>query len=122
VDQQRRAVWKIRQMGGTVVTHPGGPSWLRQRIGEEWMPVFDVVDRIELRGPKWTDAAMAELSGVASLQSLVLRDAPLTDAGLATLKGLENLQSLTLTRTQVTNEGLADLRRALPDLTVERGS
>src|SRR5262249_62323112 len=51
---------------------------------------------------------------------LDLRATGVTDSGLAHLKGLKNLVRVRLGKTQVTDEGVSELRRALPDLRVDR--
>jgi hypothetical protein len=52
--------------------------------------------------------------------SLDLTDTRVTDAGLKELAGLQQLRTLRVRATQVTEAGAAELRKALPELVVER--
>ncbi len=54
------------------------------------------------------------------LRTLWLDATQLTDAGLAQLKGLSTLKNLSLTKTKVTSSGVEALRKALPQVAVER--
>jgi Leucine Rich repeat len=99
---------------------------------------------LELRGTNVTDAGLKHLKGLTTLNYLGLNSTPITDrglvhlkelsdlaylnihgtqitdAGLAHLKGLTKLRFIGLAGTQVTDAGMKDLKRALPDLTIER--
>ena len=63
------------------------------------------VVEVRLSGTRITDAGLADLKGLTSLQTLEL-PRQITDAGLVHLKGLTNLKSLSLYKTQVTDAGL----------------
>lgn len=56
-----------------------------------------------------TDAELAHLERLTTLQALSLNETHVTDAGLAHLKRLTNLHELDLRHTQVTDGGLAHL-------------
>ena len=101
------------------------------------------VDLFDLFGRKVTDASLAHLSGLTSLESLHLSRTQITDAGLAHLTGLTALEHLdlsynevadaglvhlagltaleylNLSRTQVTDVGVAELQTALPNCRIE---
>jgi len=57
---------------------------------------------------------------VLGLRWLWLDDTQVTDAGLANLEGLAGLEFLWLYDTQVTDAGVADLKKALPNVYIER--
>jgi len=67
-----------------------------------------------------TDAGLAHLSGSTNLQELFLDGTAVTDAGLARLHGLTGLRMLGLTNARVSDVGVAELKRALPDLSVNK--
>ncbi len=58
----------------------------------------------------FTDADLAHVKGLTSLQDLWLIGTDVTDAGLEHLKGLTNLQKLNLFGTKVTDVGLEHLK------------
>lgn len=63
-------------------------------------------------GNRLTDAAIAHLTGLTSLEHLRLRDAAIGDAGLAQIAGsLANLRILNLPQAQFGDAGLAELAR-----------
>lgn len=63
---------------------------------------------------------MGYLKGMTSLQRLQLRETSVTDAGLVPLRELTKLEFLGLAKTHVTDAGVADVKRALPNLRIER--
>ena len=65
-----------------------------------------------------TDAGLAHLRNLTSLQDLRFFYTPVSGAGLAHLEGLSLLESLDLSSTNVTGPGVPELRRALPSLKV----
>lgn len=81
----------------------------------------------ELGGSSITDDGLANLKGMTSLKSLDLRLSPITDAGLAHLHGLTNLRSVRLgdggeTGSKITQEAVAELKKALPNCTINRSA
>ena len=60
-------------------------------------------------GTKITDADMAHLKSLTSLQDLDLSDTEITDAGMAHLTRLTSLQDLNLSDTKITDAGMAHL-------------
>jgi hypothetical protein len=75
---------------------------------------------LDLSHTNVADAGMAQLSGLNNLSKLGLGDTRVTDAGLAHLKTLTRLSALDVSDTEVTEAGAKDLKRALPNLRVER--
>lgn len=96
-EQRARALEVIRAAGGKVLTEGDGPD----------APVV----RIELNGPKVTDATLAYVRGFIFLQTLYLCRTRVTDAGLENLEELKELQVLYLTYSNIGDAGLAQLRR-----------
>src|SRR5262245_38107229 len=108
--RQRAAVREIWGVGGYLQTSPGGPQWLRERVGDEWMKSFDEVDQVHLRGEKVTDSTLGHVGRLTGLRLLYLgSNTRVTDAGLANLKELPRLRNLSLGM-QVTDAGMAHLR------------
>ena len=68
-----------------------------------------------------TDAGLAHLKNLSNLTYLNLYNTSVTDAGLANLSGLTNLKRLYLWQTKVTAAGADNLKKALPNLVVNRG-
>ena len=68
------------------------------------------VVEVRLSGTRITDAGLADLKGLTSLQTLEL-PRQITDAGLEHLKDLTSLHNLDLRNTQVTDAGLVHLKR-----------
>jgi hypothetical protein len=143
--QQKEAVEEIEKLGGGVLydyqiqqpggllpgTHPPGPAWLRNLLGEDFFttvvyasfvysPVTDAgLEHLKgltrLRGlaiveAKATGVGLEPLKGMAQLQTLDFDLTPITDVGLKYLKGLRHLQLLHLGRTKVTDAGLEHLK------------
>ena len=68
-----------------------------------------------------TDAGLAHLKGLAKLQYLNLYSTGVTDAGLTQLSGLSNLKRVYLWQTKVTDAGVGALKKAVPNVYVNRG-
>lgn len=68
-----------------------------------------------------TDAGLANLKGLTKLEYLNLYGTAVTDAGLANLSGLKNLKHLYLWQTKVTDAGVNSLKKAVPEVVVNRG-
>lgn len=69
---------------------------------------------LDMGNTQISDASLSHLN----LKRLFLRGTMVTDAGLAHLKGVSSLQRLLLTNTRVTDDGVSELQRALPGLDV----
>jgi Leucine-rich repeat (LRR) protein len=112
-ERQRRAVKAIEALEGTVYyAHDEAASdsfpltFLRR-----WLPqvYFDQIKEISLSATQVTDADLAHLDGLTSLEILWLGTTQVTDAGLPQLQGLTSLRELSLWDTQVTDAGLPHL-------------
>lgn len=78
-----------------------------------------------LRGPSMpdaqiTDAGLAHLKALTSLETLRLDNTQITDEGLEHLKGLTSLKYLNLQGTKVTPAGITELKHALPNCSISR--
>ena len=118
---QRRSVAMVKARGGQVyyedqidsrgrpnLPHaPGGPRWLRQRIGDEFFQEVAWVSFEALRGQsRVDDDSIATVNAFAHLQGLTIRGPGhadseerirlVTEAGLARLTGLPRLRALHL--------------------------
>src|SRR5229473_7744538 len=107
--RQRGAIREIERVGGKLSMRPRGPAWLRDRIGEQRMKLFDEVIEVDLKR-KYVQAIMGQIERLTGLQKLVLSEANVTDQDLAHLGKMTNLRTLKLDRTQVTNAGIAHLK------------
>lgn len=74
---------------------------------------------VERRVDESAGHSLRRARGLTNLKKLDLGDIQVTDAGLVHLAGLTNLERLYLIRTQVTDAGLAELRKALPNCSIE---
>ena len=104
--RQRQAVEALTARKAIVRTDPVAIPLLPELAGEEYAVE---VSEVYWRSPETTDADLAILSGLDSLQKLELGTAPITDAGLAHLTGCSGLYTLHLADTKVTDAGLASL-------------
>ena len=112
--RQRQAVAALKARSAIVRTDPVAIPLLPELAGEDYAVE---VSEVYWRGPNTTDADLAILSGLDSLQKLELGAAPITDAGLAHLAGCGGLYTLHLADTKVTDAGLSTLKQ-LPSLGV----
>jgi hypothetical protein len=104
---------KVQQLNlaGTAITDAG----LSHIAG------LTAVAELHLENTKVTDAGLGHLRGWTNLTYLNLYNTSVTNAGLAQLHQLKNLKRLYLWQTKVTESGAADLKRALPDVVINRG-
>ena len=79
------------------------------------------LQRLHLEKTRVTDAGLAHLAGLENLSYLNLYQTAVTDAGLAHLEGLKNLKSVYLWQSKVTPDGAERLRKALPECEVDMG-
>jgi hypothetical protein len=109
-ERQRRAVVAIRALGGSVEyvkpDNDANEAFLRRCLPRDY---FGEVREVDFSNTKVTDAGLAYLHGMASLQELNLGYTKVTDVGLSHLQRLTGLQELDLYGTQVTDAGLSDL-------------
>jgi hypothetical protein len=66
---------------------------------------------LNLSGSKFTNAGLAAVCEIKSLQVLEFSFSQVTDAGLKPLVGLKNLEALNLTGCKLTNGALKELRQ-----------
>jgi hypothetical protein len=76
---------------------------------------------LHLEKTKITDKGLEQLKGLVNLEYLNLYGTAVGDAGLVHLEGLKKLKHLYLWQTKVTDAGVARLKKALPNLDVNRG-
>ena len=117
------AIREIQLLGGsTLGTTERGPSWLRERLGNEWMQVFDDVTVVVLSHTCFGDTRVAALNELPRLRFLDLGDTQITDAGLVALTKPRTLTWLNLDGTDISDDGLASLNEltGLKMLSVER--
>jgi YHS domain-containing protein len=68
-----------------------------------------------------TDAGLSHLKGLGNLTYLNLYNTGVSDTGVTQLSGLKNLRKLYLWETKVSDAGAAALKKANPELAVNRG-
>ena len=79
--RQHVAIREIERLGGAT-GHAGGREWLRAWLGDQRMKMFDDVIDVNLYGKEATDATLAHLSRLASLQTLSLAGSDVSDMEL----------------------------------------
>ncbi len=109
--RQHVAIQEIDRAGGTVGIKERGPEWLRARLGDERMELFYEVRSVFLGGSDATDATLAYVTSLPSLEELWLDNPHVTDAGMKHLQELTSLRKLSLTNTLMTDSGLPHLKR-----------
>lgn len=120
-ERRRRAVAVIEKLGGGVsfvrTNESSSLDFLRRWLPHAYVDEAEVVD-FNFSGIEVTDAGLANLQGLTSLQGLDLSNTQVSDAGLAHLQGLTSLRWLFLRKTEVTDAGVAKLRNVLPNCRV----
>jgi Leucine-rich repeat (LRR) protein len=109
--RRNAALRELERLDANVEWRPQGPRWLRERVGDDRMKLFDDVIGVGLYEKPVTDATLSHLSGLTNLETLWLAETPVTDAGLVHLQGLTRLKLLSLASTGTTDGGLANLNR-----------
>ncbi|MCH7725407.1 MAG: hypothetical protein IH991_02835 [Planctomycetes bacterium] len=74
---------------------------------------------LALEGAPITGAGLAQLKTLGALRFLRLNGTNINDTGLRHLNGMARLKHLSLRGTKVTEHGKAELRRVLPNCTIE---
>ncbi len=77
--------------------------------------------RLHLENTKITDKGLEQIKGLTNLEYLNLYGDNITDAGLVNLEGMKKLKNLYLWQTKVTDAGTARLKKALPQVNIDRG-
>ena len=71
--REQVAIREIERLGGTVFPKLGGPTWLRDLVGDEWMVGFDRVLGVSLDVTRVSDDSLMHLSELANLEWVSLR-------------------------------------------------
>ena len=131
---QRRAIYEIKRVGGTVIyehqvgpdlqlqygpagwifkPHPWAPEWLQKAVGAEYFQeavnVSFYPDRFGPPNPPPGEETLAAVAALDRLQLLQIGGATINDAGLAHLAGMPRLKKLGLDPGMITDSGLATL-------------
>lgn len=77
---------------------------------------------LNLSGTNVTDEGLTAVENLEKLQSLNLFSTGITDAGLPHIGHLKNLHRLYLAETKVTDAGVDTLKKALPEVQINRGA
>jgi hypothetical protein len=120
-EQVRQVQADVKAVKGLSTTAPGGPGWLRRRVGDEPMDLFakltdiDLFDRAipiksGIKNKQITDAWLKCLAGLPDLRNLDIANTMVKGPGLHHVGTLNNLETLNLTLTGVTDSQLAQLR------------
>ncbi|MGE5195678.1 MAG: hypothetical protein ACM3U2_24565, partial [Deltaproteobacteria bacterium] len=108
--RQHVCIREIERVGGVALTFPRGPEWLRDRVGDERMRLFEDVVEVQIIVKPATEETLRHVGELTSLQRLYLDGTPVTDDWLVHLKGLSRLEKLSLRNTPVTDAGLRHLK------------
>ena len=119
------AIRKIQKAGGRVHMRPRPSDGVGPMIEDDWMSIFADVDVVYFGViDNFTDDCLAEIAPqlrtLGTIELLVLDYTDVTDGGLSHLKEMTNLKTLALASRRVTDAGAADLKRALPQLSINR--
>ena len=85
------------------------------------LAVLKNLETLHLERSDVGDAGLSQLATLTELRYLNLYGTAVTDAGLKYLAGLKKLRKLYLWKTKVTDAGAAELKKALPDVAINRG-
>jgi hypothetical protein len=115
--RQHAAIREIGRLGGSGEVHYKGPQWLQRLLGYQRTQFLGVITVVRLGGTDFGDSDMWFLSGLGSVERVVLWDTRVTDSGLVHLRSTGRLTRVYLHGTQVTDAGIQSLT-ALPQLRV----
>jgi hypothetical protein len=144
--RERDAAKKISELGGYVTYETFGPAWLRGTLGdnlfsevtEAHLDRFSNSDLATARdalrelphlkkpliiGPGLSESALASVSGLTQLETLMFVETRFTDAGLVSLKRLSGLRFL-MVRGEFSDTAIGNLKRRCPTArsTIERAA
>jgi DNA-directed RNA polymerase subunit RPC12/RpoP len=88
--------------------------------GLAYAKAFPKLKHLSLWRTDISDAGLASLKSLPVLEHLSLDETGVSDAGLKELYGLSSLRYLTVWRTKVSDKGVQELKKALPQLKVNR--
>lgn len=97
-------------------------NFYRSNIGDDGLLALEGkrhIESLNLTFTKISDSGLASLKGMDSLRRLNMNDTHISDVGIAHLHGLTGLKFLTLYRTNVSRKGIADLKKHLPNCSIE---
>jgi hypothetical protein len=103
---QDKIIARIEKLGGLVYVDKGRPG----------IPIWAVI----LDDTKVTDAWLATLEDLPTLERLDLDNTTVSDAGLKHLARMKALRRLCLVHTRVTETGVKMIKKALPECKVVR--
>ena len=114
VRHQRSVVDEVAKFDATIHydyeyrgrSKPPGPKWLRRMFGDDF---FTVVAGVEIVTDHITGDAVAAVSTLPHLKTLLVHSEGIDDQGLLQLAGATELEQLTFRSTHVTDAGLAQL-------------
>lgn len=96
---------------------PVGPAWIRDILGDRY---FQRVTQFEIVGQDGCDEELVHLKAFPKLRCLFLTGPNYTDAGLGHLQLLKQPIQIYFTRTSATDGGLDALRKAAPNLEIDK--
>ena len=91
---------------------------LKKPEGELTEADLEEVTRLKLGLTEITDACLKDVAKLQKLTSLNLWDTQITDAGIKEFIKLQKLKLLYLLGTRITAEGEAELKKALPNCSI----
>jgi hypothetical protein len=115
--RQQLALQEIQNLGGLREVRYAGPRWLQQSLGYERTHFLDVVTVVRLGGTEANDSDIRFLSGLGTVEHVVLFNTRVTDAALPRLRTAGRLKRLYLHGTHVTDAGIESLT-TMPHLQV----
>lgn len=110
--RQQMAIRTIERLGGQINSEPAGPKWIRAKLGDKCMSLFDKVTLVNLTTSSATEADLACLNGLRHLDSLYLGKQQMTVAGIRQIRGLTQLRFVSLPHGDLTNWAAGELMRA----------
>jgi Leucine-rich repeat (LRR) protein len=119
--REQALVAQIARWGGASIVEPGGPVWLRKRLGDERMKRFVRVSQVHLNSSSINDEEMAYFNRLPRIDLLNLTRTSVGDAGIANVRGLKTLTHLWLGDTQITDAGVVHIAglTGLTDVSLE---
>lgn len=108
----------ISRLGRLKILNLFGPSVTDARLA--CLDGLTSLQELKLNGAKVSGSGLEHLNGLTGLKVLRFEDTPVGDAGLIDLRELSGLKELWLYRTRVTDSGARELQSALPKLVINR--
>jgi len=114
--RQHVAIREIERLGGTVQVRNTCPGWLRPRLADCLVWIFDTaydagfLDADDPLETRLQDRDLRHLAGLNELEGLALAETQTTDAALSYIAGLSRIEEVLIWEPRVTDEGLVHLR------------